>query len=94
MKKFIIILCLLFCSNVVFALDYSNYNVEDINSVRKATKDFQKEYKNKKESLEAEANFNDFLDFHNKFEIFPFQKMTKINTKNHQKMKKMNEKFS
>lgn len=75
MKKFIIILCLLFCSNVAFSLDYSNYNVEDINSVRKATKDFQKEYKNKKESLEAEANFNDFLDFYNKFEIVQSRKI-------------------
>ncbi|MBQ8668397.1 hypothetical protein IJ472_01360 [bacterium] len=68
MKRFILLLCLLLNSSMGFAINFDSYNLDDINSVRKITKDYKKEFKNKKGSIEAEKNFNRFIEIYTNFE--------------------------
>lgn len=53
-----------FLSSCCFALDYSKYNLSDINAIRKATKAYQEEFKDKKGTKEAESEFLKFRDFY------------------------------
>lgn len=60
-------ICLLF-SNLVYALDFDQFDVNDINAVKKAAKYYQKEYKNKRGTKEAEEDYLRFSEFLLKFE--------------------------
>ena len=63
-KLFSVIISIFVLCNCAFAVDYSKYNVSDINAIRKATKAYQNEFKNKKGTKEAEDEFLKFRDFY------------------------------
>ena len=63
-KLFSVIISFFLVANCAFAVDYSKYNVSDINAIRKATKAYQNEFKNKKGTKEAEEEFLKFRDFY------------------------------
>ena len=46
-KLFSVIISIFALCNCAFEVDYSKYNVSDINAIRKATKAYQNEFKNK-----------------------------------------------
>ena len=63
-KLFSVIISIFALCNCAFAVDYSKYNVSDINAIRKATKAYQNEFKNKKGTKEAEDEFLKFTEFY------------------------------
>ena len=63
-KLFSTFLIFFLLSNSTFALDYSKYNLSDINAIREATKAYQNEFKDKKGTKEAETEFLKFRDFY------------------------------
>ena len=63
-KLFSVIISFFLVANCAFAVDYSKYNVSDINAIRKATKAYQNEFKNKKGTKEAEEEFLKFIEFY------------------------------
>lgn len=56
----------MFCLSapIVQAVDYSKFDVNDINSANNAVKAYHEEYKNKKGSTEAEKGYADFRKFY------------------------------
>ena len=65
MKKFAVIISLFFLvNNFALAVDYSKYDRNDINSIVKATKAFQKEFDKKRGTKEAEEDFLRFENFY------------------------------
>ena len=63
-KLFFIFIIFFLLSNSAFALDYSKYNLSDINAIREATKAYQNVFKDKKGTKEAETEFLKFRDFY------------------------------
>jgi hypothetical protein len=68
MKKFLIFIFFILISiNSSFAVDYSRFDLKDINSVNNAVKVYQEEYKDRKGTKEAEEEYNRFLEFYYNF---------------------------
>jgi hypothetical protein len=66
MKKILLILILLFfAQTMAFAVDYSKFNLSDINAINNATKTYQAEFHDKKGSKEAEQGYLEFCKFYN-----------------------------
>ena len=76
MKK-ILISVLILCASVttVNAVDYGQFDVNDINAANKAVKAYQKEYSNKKRTVEADVEYEKFWDFYLKFNNNQSQKV-------------------
>lgn len=65
MKKILLTLILFFFTSMnALAVDYSKYKLSDINSISKATKAYQEEFKNKKHTKEAEKEYLRFWSFY------------------------------
>ena len=62
-KALLLIICLFFTFNAVFAIDFSKFDVNDLNALRKATKYYQKVYKNKRGTKEADEDYLKFSKF-------------------------------
>ena len=77
MKKFAVVFLLLFLlvNYLTSTIDYSKYRVENINSVRKATKVFQKKFDKKRGTKEAEEDFYKLLSFYYDFVYYHQEKM-------------------
>ena len=68
MKKFLIFIFFILISiSSSFAVDYSRFDLKDINSVNNAVKVYQEEYKDRKGTKEAEEEYNRFLEFYYNF---------------------------
>ena len=66
-KAFLLIICLFFTFNSALAIDFSKFDVNDLDAARKATKYYQKVYKNKRGTKEADEDYDKFWDFIIKF---------------------------
>ncbi len=66
LKRFLWLLLFLIISLPSFAVDYNKFDINDINSIQKATKEYQKEFENKRGTKEAEQDYLNFLKFYNK----------------------------
>lgn len=57
-----------FGMNVVYGLDFDQFDPNDINSLRAATKYYQQEYDKKRGTIEAEEDYLKFCEFLSSFE--------------------------
>ena len=62
-KVLLLIICLFFTFNSALAIDFSKFDVNDLNALRKATKYYQKVYKNKRGTKEADEDYLKFSKF-------------------------------
>ena len=68
MKNIIFILILLVLNMpCAFGIDFSKYDIYNINSLYEITNDYKNEFKNKRETVEAEKSFNEFIKYYEKF---------------------------
>ena len=69
MKKIFLILSAIFISTTyTFAVDYSQFDVNDINAANKAVKAYHEEFKDKRRTKEADEELEKFWDFYLQFE--------------------------
>jgi hypothetical protein len=69
MKKIFLILPAIFISTTyTFAVDYSQFDVNDINAANKAVKAYHEEFKDKRRTKEADEELEKFWDFYLQFE--------------------------
>ncbi len=64
LKKFLVLLLFLIISLPSIAVDYNKFDINNINSIQKATKEYQKEFDNKRGTTEAEQDYLNFLNFY------------------------------
>ena len=62
-KVLLLIICLFFTFNSALAIDFSKFDVNDLDAARKATKYYQKVYENKRGTKEADEDYLKFRDF-------------------------------
>ena len=74
-KVLLLIICLFFTFNSALAIDFSKFDVNDFDAARKATKYYQKVYKNKRCTNEADEDYLKFLKFFLEFEFTQSQKI-------------------
>lgn len=60
-------LLLFFGMNVVYGLEFDQFDSNDINSLREATRYYQQEYDKKRGTIEAEEDFDKFWQYYIKF---------------------------
>ena len=64
MKKIFVVIILSICVNPVFAVDYSQFDLNDINAANKAVKAYQEEFKDKKRTKYAKEGYDKFRKFY------------------------------
>ena len=68
MKKLLFFIAIILSVNWVQAVDYSQFDVNDINAANKAVKAYQEEFKDKRRTKEADEELEKFWDFYLQFE--------------------------
>lgn len=75
MKNLLLFLLLFFGMNVVYGLEFDQFDPNDINSLREATRYYQQEYDKKRGTIEAEEDFDKFWQYYIKFDNRQNQKI-------------------